>query len=243
MGFRTKYELDGSVNHFKGRLMAKGFTQCPGIDYRDTFNPVLKPATLRLILSLAVSQRWHLGQLDINNAFLQGTLNEEVFMAQPPGFVDPSFSNHICRLNKAIYGLRQASRAWYDELKTYLLSLGFKPTISDSSLFILTTSPSPIYILVYVDDIIVTGPSITIIDRFIYLLATKFSLKDLGSLSFFLGIEVLTHTQGLFLSQRKYINDLFHKAKMSDCKPISTPITCSEVLTLHEPNLHITYIL
>ncbi|KAJ9567715.1 LOW QUALITY PROTEIN: hypothetical protein OSB04_003681 [Centaurea solstitialis] len=127
--FRIKYNPDGTIDRFKARLVAKGFTQRPDIDYLETFSPVLKHATLRVVLSLAVSQGWVLRQLDINNAFLQGTLNEDVYMAQPPGFVDPAFPNHVCKLNKAIYGLKQASRAWYNELKSYLISHRFKPTI------------------------------------------------------------------------------------------------------------------
>lgn len=152
-------------------------------------------------------------------------------MSQPPGFVDPSFPHHVCKLNKAIYGLRQASRAWYDELKSFLLSSHFKPTISDPSLFVNHSTTSPIYILVYVDDIIITGPNSHLINSFITSLAKRFSLKDLGNLSYFLGVEVLPHTNGLFLSQSKYIHDLLTKANMSDCKPASTPMTTSNHLT------------
>lgn len=197
----TKYKSDCSIDRLKDRLVAKGFHQRPGIDYIETFSPVIKPATLRLVLSLAISHTWSLRQLDINNAFLQGHLKEDVYMAQPPGFINPSLPDHVCKLKKAIYGLRQASRAWYDELKSYLLSLSFKPTISDPSLFFLYTHYSLILVLVYVDDIIVTGPSPTHLDKFIANLATKFSLKDLGSLSYFLGVEVVPHHHGILLSQ------------------------------------------
>ena len=135
-------------------------------------------------------------------------------MSQPPGFFDPSFPNHICKLNKAIYGLKQASRAWYDELRHYLLSQGFTPTVSNPSLFHLNSSPTPIYLIVYVDDTIVTGPNQTQLQQFITTLASRFSLKDIGPLSYFLGVEVIPHTHGLFLSQSKYINDILQKAEM-----------------------------
>lgn len=104
--FRTKFESDGTIERLKARLVAKGFHQQPGLDYIETFSHVVKLASLRLILSLDTSQNWCLHQLDINNAFLQGTLTEDVYMSQPPGFIDPSFPTHVCKLNKAIYGLR-----------------------------------------------------------------------------------------------------------------------------------------
>lgn len=157
--YRTKYKPDGSLDRLKARLVAKGFHQRPGLHYGETFSPVLKPTSLRLVLSLATSQNWCLRQLDVNNAFLQGHLTESVYMSQPPGFIDSTFPDHVCKLNKAIYGLCQASRSWYHELKSYLLYLNFKPTISDSSLFVYQSTSSPIYTLVYVDDIIIIGPN------------------------------------------------------------------------------------
>lgn len=132
-------------------------------------------------------------------------------MSQPPGFVDPSSPHHVCKLNKVIYGLKQASRAWYAELRHYLISHGFKSTHSDNSLFIFPHSTTPIYIIVYVDDIIITGPSIQSLDKFISMLADRFSLKDLGTLSYFLGVECIPHSQGLFLSQSKYIHNILTK--------------------------------
>ncbi|KAD7117348.1 hypothetical protein E3N88_04616 [Mikania micrantha] len=228
--FRTKFKPDGSVDRLKARLIAKGFHQRPGLYYIETFSPVVKPATLRIILSLATTHNWCLRQLDINNAFLQGHHTESVYMSQPSGFIDPSLPNHVCKLNKAIYGLRQASRAWYDELKNFVLSNHLKPTISDPSLFINLSTSSPIYILVYIDDIIITDPSTSLITSFSSSLSNRFSLKDLGSLSYFLGVEILPHQHGLFMSQSKYILDILTKANMTDCKSASTPMTTSETL-------------
>jgi hypothetical protein len=134
--FKIKRKADGSIDIYKGRLVAKGFKQQYGIDYEDTFSPVVKIATIRLVLSLAVARGWCLRQLDVQNAFLHGILEEEVYMKQPPGFENRNASHLVCKLDKAIYGLKQAPRAWYSRLSTKLISLGFRASKSDTSLFI-----------------------------------------------------------------------------------------------------------
>jgi hypothetical protein len=154
-------------------------------------------------------------------------------MLQPPGFVDSSKPQHVCKLHKAIYGLKQAPRAWYSELKTYLLQLGFVNTISDSSIFVMRKSEYIIYLLVYVDDIIVTGSNSDVLEALINNIAGRFSLKDLGILSYFLGVEVIPTTTGIFLSQRKYIMDILEKTHMLDAKPSPTPMIAGCRLTLH----------
>ena len=120
--FRIKYNSDGSVSRYKVRLVAKGFHQTHGIDHTETFSPVVKASTVRVILSLAVLNQWVIRQVDVNNAFLNGILIEEVYMAQPEGFVDSTKPNHICKLNKALYGLKQAPRAWFDRFKDAMIS-------------------------------------------------------------------------------------------------------------------------
>ncbi|KAL6324620.1 hypothetical protein AAG906_013433 [Vitis piasezkii] len=179
-----------------------------------------------LVLSITISNGWSLRQLDVNNAFLQGRLSENVFMAQPLGFVDADHPSYVCKLHKAIYGLKQAPRAWYHELRQFLLTSGFKNSHSDTSLFVLCSSNHVVYLLVYVDDIILSG-SDTLVSQFVDYLAQRFSLKDLGPLSYFLGVEVVPHRLGILLSQRRYIQDLLIRTNMADAKPVLTPLPTS----------------
>jgi Reverse transcriptase (RNA-dependent DNA polymerase) len=189
------------------------------------------PTTIRVILSLALSSNWHLRQLDVQNAFLHGDLQEQVFMVQPPGFVDQTFPNHVCRLNKFLYGLKHAPRAWFQKLNTALLQLGFKSSSFDPSFFVLNTGKHVILILIYVDDIIITGSDAQAVQSCINQLSSQFALKDLGTLNFFLGIEARFCDQGLTLTQTKYILDLLKKVNMIDAKPCLTPMATGATLS------------
>ncbi|KAG7564770.1 Integrase catalytic core [Arabidopsis suecica] len=231
--FTTKYHPDGSVSRYKARLVAKGYNQQHGLDYEETFSPVIKSTTIRIVLGVAVDCGWPIRQLDVNNAFLQGTLTEEVYMSQPPGFVDADRPNHVCKLRKAIYGLKQAPRAWYMELRNYLLAAGFINSIADTSLFILQRGTSIVYMLVYVDDILVTGNDSVLLAKTLDGLASRFSVKDHEDLSYFLGIEATRVSSGLHLCQKKYIMDLLAKTNMLTAKPVNTPMATTPKLTLH----------
>jgi hypothetical protein len=181
---------------------------------------------------MALTKGWCLCQLDIQNAFLHGILEEEVFMHQPPSFADPIHTDYLCRLDKALYGLKQAPRAWHARLSLVLASLGFTASKADTSLFILRKPIVTIYLLVYVDDIIVVSSSNTVVDRLVLQLGSSFAHKDLGSLRYFLGIEVHTVSRGcLLLNQRKYSSELLQRAGMLKCTPVTTPMTSSEKLS------------
>ncbi|XP_075103758.1 uncharacterized protein LOC142178326 [Nicotiana tabacum] len=204
------------------RLVAKGFSQEVGIDYHDTFSTVVKPTTIRVVLTLALSKGWPLRQLDVKNAFLHGEIHEEVYMTQPTGFVDPKFPRHVCRLHKALYGLKQAPRAWFERLSSSLFELGFTTSKSDSSLFIHIHGSNLTILLVYINDLILTGSSKSFIANLILKLSSTFALKNLGPLHYFLGIEVSRVSTNLVLSQTKYIHNLLTRANMDGAKPFST---------------------
>lgn len=208
---------------YKARWVCRGNSQQAGIDYDETFSPVVKPSTIRVVLSLATSSSWPIHQLDVKNAFLHGSLNETVFCRQPLGFVNPSFPDHVCRLNKSLYGLKQAPRAWFHHFATFIQTLGFLPSRSDSSLFILQSQSHTAYLLLYVDDIVLTASSTSFLNTIIASLRHEFCMTDLGALHHFLGIAVTRSSSGLFLSQCQYVLDLLSKAGMSDCHSSSTP--------------------
>jgi histone deacetylase 1/2 len=201
------------------------------LDYDETFSPVVKSSTVRIILSIVVHLNWEVRQLDINNAFLNGNLKETVFMHQPEGYVDQTKPSHICKLNKAIYGLKQAPRAWYDSLRHTLLNWGFQNTKSDSSLFVLKEADHTTFLLIYVDDIIITGSNNKSLEAFISQLNLAFSLKDLGNLHYFLGIEVYRDNSGMYLKQTKYIRDLLKKFNMENASSCPTPMVTGRQFT------------
>ncbi|KAI3694503.1 hypothetical protein L1987_77469 [Smallanthus sonchifolius] len=192
--YKLKRDQSGAIKRYKARLVAKGFNQQPGIDYTETFSPVVKSATIRVVLSLAVTRHWPLRQLD-------------------------------------------APRAWFQRLSQALLQLGFTGSKTDPSLFIYSANGTLLYMLVYVDDIILTGNNTTAIDRVVQCLSQSFAVQDMGPLSYFLGIEVAHKGENIVLSQRKYIHDLLSRNKLSNSKPVPSLCTSTAKLALGDSAL------
>ena len=237
--YKLKPSPDGASPQHKARLVAKGFHQEEGIDYHETFSPVIKATTIRLLLALAIRNHWHIRQLDISNAFLHGDLHELIYMDQPPGFQDPQQPHHVCQLRKSLYGLKQAPREWYHKLTGQLLQLGFNGSKTDPSLYY--TTSGPLYLLIYVDDILVLGPSSSQIHTLITSLKQHFRLKDLGPASKFLGIEFQKSRNGFTLTQTQYTLSILKMLQMEHCKPLPTPspTACSAPCSPLPENSHL----
>jgi len=229
--FKHKFKADGTLEQYKARWVLRGFTQRPGIDFDETFSPVVKPATVRTVLSLSLSRSWPIHQLDVKNAFLHGNLSETVYCSQPTGFEDSAHPDYVCRLNRSLYGLKQAPRAWYSRFASYIIQLGFVEAKTDTSLFVYHQGTDTAYLLLYVDDIVLTASSPQLLRRVISALQQEFSMKDLGELHHFLGMHVQRSGAGLLLSQRQYMMDILERASMSDCKPCATPVVVNPKLS------------
>uniref|UniRef100_A0A2N9IR39 Fibronectin type III-like domain-containing protein n=1 Tax=Fagus sylvatica TaxID=28930 RepID=A0A2N9IR39_FAGSY len=230
--FTVKQNPDGTVDRLKARLVAKGFTQTYGLDYTETFSPVAKLNSIRIIISLAANLDWPLHQLDVKNVFLHGDLNETVYMAQPPGF--ESKGEYVCHLKKSIYGLKQSPRAWFDKFSKAVVSHGMTRSQADHSIFFKKTKTGIVILVVYVDDIVITGSDKEGIQILIDHLSSSFLTKYLGKLHYFLGIEVARSKAGISLSQRKYTLDILQDTGYLGSKPVATSMESNLKLMLDE---------
>jgi hypothetical protein len=223
--YTVKYKADGQIERFKARLVAKGYTQTYGIDYTETFAPVAKINTVRVLLSLAANLDWPLQQFDVKNAFLHGELFEEVYMDLPPGCAIPkTHSKKVCRLKKSLYGLKQSPRAWFGRFTKSMKAFGYCQSNADHTLFLKKQHGRITALIVYVDDMVVTGNDPVERKALQSYLSKEFEMKDLGPLKYFLGIEVSRSNKGIFLCQRKYTLDLLQETGMSACQPVDAPI-------------------
>ncbi|CAL1408191.1 unnamed protein product [Linum trigynum] len=221
--YTIKVNPDGTIERHRARIVALGYTQEQGVDYHETFAPVAKMSTVRALLAVAAQKDWPLLQLDVKNAFLHGDLDEVIYMERPPGY-RVGTPGQVCLLHRSLYGLKQAPRAWFEKFQSKLVELGFNQSLNDPSLFTQTSSRGIVVLLLYVDDMIITGSDSVGIRRLKEGLQAAFSIKDLGELSYFLGLEVSRSAKGILLCQRKYIIDLLHDHNFENCNPVSTPM-------------------
>ncbi|KAG7599411.1 Reverse transcriptase RNA-dependent DNA polymerase [Arabidopsis suecica] len=229
--FKLKYNADGTLERHKARLVVLGNNQTEGIDFNETYAPVAKMVTVRAFLQQAASNDWEVHQMDVHNAFLHGDLDEEVYMQFPPGFRTEDKSQ-VCRLKKSLYGLKQAPRCWFAKLGSALKEYGFIQNVSNYSLFTFEDSTSTLNVLVYVDDIIISGSSLAIIEKFKCYVSDCFHMKNLGLLRYFLGIEVARNSTGFYLCQRKYTLDLLTTTGVLGAKPVAFPMVQNHKLAL-----------
>ena len=196
--YKIKIRFDGSIEHYKTRLVAKGFTQEYGIDYEETFGPVARISFVHALLAVVAASKWNLFQMDVKNAFFNEDLSEEVYMQLPFGLSVES--NKICHFRRALYGLKQAPRVWFAKFSSTLSRLGYMASNYDSTLFLCCTNKCITLLLLYVDDMIIIGDDLSDIQELKDFFNQQFEMKDLGHLSYFLGLEITHSTDGLYIT-------------------------------------------
>ncbi|GJT01421.1 ribonuclease H-like domain, reverse transcriptase, RNA-dependent DNA polymerase [Tanacetum coccineum] len=229
--FKTKKDANGDIIKHKARLVAKGYIQQHGIDFEEVFAPVARMETIRLLLAIAATNKWEVHHLDVKSAFLHGDLKEEVYVTQPEGFTKEQDKGKVYRLIKALYGLRQAPRAWNIKLDNTLKSLDFKKCALEQAIYTKTSKDSTLLIGVYVDDLIITGAPKKEIDKFKAQMKEKFEMSDLGLLAYYLGIEVTQANGDISIKQSAYASKILKEAGMIDCNETLIPMDPGTRLT------------
>jgi hypothetical protein len=200
--FRTKFNPDGSINKHKARLVVKGYSQIFGIDYSDTFAPVARHDTIRLLLAIVAQKGWQVFHMDVKSAFLNGFLQEEIYVEQPEGFSVKGQEDRVYLLKKALYGLKQAPRVWYNRINDHLLQLGFQKSLSEATLYVKHVGADILIISLYVDDLLVTGSNISLVEEFKQEMKEVFEMTDLGLMTYFLGMEITQKKNEIFICQK-----------------------------------------
>jgi hypothetical protein len=204
------------------------------LDFDETFAPVARLEAIRILLAYACSHNIKLYQMDVKSAFLNGRLNELVYVEQPPGFEDPKKPNHVYKLSKALYGLKQSPRAWYERLIDFLISKGFKIGVVDTTLFTKTIGKDLFVCQIYVNDIIFGSTNQDFCEEFGELMSKEFEMSMIGELNYFLGLQIKQLKQGTFVCQSKYVKDLLKKFGLMDATPIKTPMASNGHLDIDE---------
>ena len=237
--FKVKRDPEGNVIKHKARLVAKGYAQREGVDFEEVYAPVARMETVRLIIALAAQRGWQVHHMDVKSAFLNGDLLEDVYVQQPPGFVVKASSGKVLKLKKALYGLRQAPRAWNARLDSELVKLGFERNPLEHAVYRRASKEGPLIVGVYVDDLIITGPSSTSIDSFKKEMMSSFSMTDLGLLSYYLGIQVDQQEGRTTLCQSSYTLKILEQAGMSGCNSCHVPMENRLRLTKNDKSAHV----
>ncbi|KAK6145210.1 hypothetical protein DH2020_022030 [Rehmannia glutinosa] len=222
--FRNKLDDQGNIVRNKERLVAQGYCQEEGIDYDETFAPVERLEAIRILLAYSCFKNFKLYQMDVKSAFLNGIIQEEVYVKQPPGFENFSRPNDVYRLKKALYGLKQAPRAWYDRLRSFLLQNGFTRGEVDTTLFVFEKGQDCLLVQIYVDDIIFGATNESLFKKFSKLMQGEFEMSMMGELNFFLGLQIKQCQEGIYISQSKYTKELLKKFGIEEGRTVSTPM-------------------
>ena len=212
---------------YKARLVAKGYSQVEGVDYNDVFSPVLKHTSIRVLLALVASHDLELEQMDVKIAFLHGDLDEKIYLQQPEDFEVKGKEDHVCLLKKSLYGLKQSPRQWYKKFDAFMTRAGFTKSKYDHCVYLMRLSNNSfVYLLLYVDDILITEKEISEVNKLKEKLSKEFEMKDLGVAKKILGMEIQRNRKArkLYLSQSKYIEKVLKRFDMWDSKPVATPL-------------------
>nr|GEZ39291.1 retrovirus-related Pol polyprotein from transposon TNT 1-94 [Tanacetum cinerariifolium] len=232
--YRNKLNKNGVVSRKKARLVAQGYNQQEEIDYDETYAPIARLESIRILLAYACALDFRLFQMDVKSAFLNGFINEEVYVAQPPGFINFAKPNHVYRLKKALYEIKQAPKAWYDRLKAFLIKHDYTIRMLDNILFTKKKDSNIIIVQIYVDDTIFRSTCQEICDEFAKIMHDEFEMSMMGELNFFLGLQIKQLKDGIFFNQSKYIKEMLKKIRLEDSKPMKTHMSTETKLTKDE---------
>jgi hypothetical protein len=221
--FKIKHAADESIEKYNAIFVARGFSQKEGIDYEETLAPMARYTSIRTIIALAAKKKWKLHQMDLKTSFLNGVIEEEVYIEQPKVFEVEDKKSHVLRLKKALYGFKQVLRAWYGHIDSFLMSLGFTKCKADSNLYFKIMDNEPVILLLYVDDLFLTGEE-NLITECKQRLAAEFEMKDLVLMHYFLGLEVWQSPERIFLNQGNYMVEILKRFDMLQCKSMNTPM-------------------
>jgi hypothetical protein len=214
--YKLKHASYDIIKKYKARFVARGFSQFEGVDYDETFAPVVRYTSIRVVISIAAEMGWKIHQMDVKTAFLNGLIEEEAY-------IEHGRESHVCRLKKALYEMKQAPRAWYSRIDAYLQQLGFEKSEVDPNLYFIMVGEDPLILLLYVDDLFITRVE-RLISSYKKSLASKFKMTDIGLMHYFLGLEVWQEPGHIFLGQGKYVCDILSRFQMGDSRPMTTPM-------------------